>query len=575
MAGSDRAERIAALADKLVPLAGKIRGMRIEAEQWNLLIDVLSSVLAIDRSQDEDESALLDQRYARVDHEHLGQVSAAWLDADLQARTADGGGSLSTRQALADMAQSVASLRTEVARLTTLVQAQQASVDRSSAAEIDRTRLLKTFDDRFAGVENLRTLVTGVARSQQALQANVTTVLELRQSLADASGNPIDVAGLVGKVADLQSLRDSLTGIDGKPVRLRDLQLEIIKQGDAISAAGAGNLDQRLAVLASDLQAKASLDAQGRVEGLRTDLTAAQAASVASLGDKLESGLAAGREATLSASAASVAAAETRLNASLAAGIQTAKAGLSADLQRGVGDAVTRSLANLGDLVAAAADARIPGIKADIQNQVQASLGAALKTGLTDAETRLGVRVDGLQNSLMAATQAIPDEVQAAVDHSAAALGARLDASVAAQADQLRDTLSASLGERVKAFVTTALGDVRSLVAASVADSLKDLDTRIGTAVTASTRGLSDEITAAVGDQIAAANIDGQIAIANTGLATQLRAEIAASAARVQASSIAAINSSVTNLRVELNHNIDTRIVTRSPVTPIVIGHGG
>ena len=549
--------------------------MRIEAEQWNALIDVLSSVLEIDRAQDEDESALLDQRYARVDHQHLGQVSAAWLDADLQARTGNGGGSVSTRQALADMAQSVSSLRTEVARLTTLVQAQQATVDRSSADAIDRTRLLKTFDDRFAGVEDLRTLVTGVAQSQQKLQANVTTVLDLRKSLADASGNPIDVAGLVGKVNDLQSLQDSLTGIDGKPVRLRDLQLQIIKQGDAISAAGAGNLDQRLAVLSADLQAKAGADAQGRVDGLRTDLTAAQAASVASLGDKLESGLAAAREATLAASAASVAAAEARLNASLAAGIATAKVGLSADLQRGVSDAVTQRLANLGDLVAAAADARTPGIKADIQNQLQASLGAALKAGLADAETRIGARVDGLQTSLTAATQAIPGEVQAAVNDSATALGARLDAGVAAQVDKLRDALSASLDERVKAGVTAALGNVKSVVAASVADSLKDLDARIGTAVTGATRGLSDEVKIAVGEQIAAANISGQIAVASSGLATQLRSEIAASAATVQANNLAAINSSVTNLRTELNHNIDTRIVTRTtPVTPIVVAHG-
>jgi hypothetical protein len=573
MASSDRAVRIAALADKLAPLAGKTRGMRIEAEQWNALIDVLSSVLEIDRAQDEDESGLLDQQYARVDHQHLGQVSAAWLDPDLQARTGNGGSSVSTRQALADMAQSVSSLRTEVARLTTLIQSQQATVDRSSADEIDRTRLLKTFDDRFAGVEDLRTLVNGVAQSQQTLQANVSTVLDLRKSLADASGNPIDVAGLVGKVNDLQSLKDSLVGIDGKPVRLRDLQLQIIKQGDAIAGAGAGNLDQRLAVLSSDLAAKASADAQGRVDGLRTDLTATQAANTASLNDKLTSGLAAARDATLAASAASVAAAEARLNAGLAAGIDTAKASLATDLQRNISDAVTGKLANLGDLVAAAADARTPGIMANVQSKVQAALDANLKTGLANAETRIGTRVDGLQNSLTAATQAIPGEVQAAVSDSTTALSTSLAASVAAQADKLRDTLSASLDDRIKAGVTAALGDVKGLVTASVADSLKDLDTRIQTAVTTTTRGLNDEIKSAVADQVAAADIKGQIATANDRVVTQLRGEIATSAAKVQADSTATINSAVTNLRTEVTRTIDTRISTRV-TSPLVVGRG-
>ena len=193
---TDRARQIAALADKLQPLGSKARGMPIEAADWNAVVGVLSDVLGIELAQETDAAVLADQKYAPVGHQHLGQVSNAWLDADLQKSTADGGGGVATRQALSDMQRQVSSLQTQVAQLTALIQAQQASTDRTASNDIDRTRLLQGFDTRLGGVEGLGASVAQVAQSQQALQANVSTVLELRKSLSDANGRPINVAGL-------------------------------------------------------------------------------------------------------------------------------------------------------------------------------------------------------------------------------------------------------------------------------------------------------------------------------------------------------------------------------------------
>src|SRR5438270_9676542 len=118
---SDRARQISALSDKLQPLGAKARGMPIEATEWNTVVGVLSNVLAIELAQETDASILADQKYAPVDHQHLGQVSAAWLDPDLQQRTADGGGGVATRQALSEMQRQVGSLQVQVAQLTALV----------------------------------------------------------------------------------------------------------------------------------------------------------------------------------------------------------------------------------------------------------------------------------------------------------------------------------------------------------------------------------------------------------------------------------------------------------------------
>src|SRR5262249_41102135 len=158
-------------------LGGKARGMPIEATDWNVVVGVLSDVLGIELAQETDASVLADQKYAPVAHQHLGQVSATWLDADLQQRTADGGGGGATRQALSDMQRQVSSLQTQVAQLTALIQTQQASTDRAASNDIDRTRQLVGFDTRFAGLEGLGTSVTQIAQSQQAMQANVNTVL--------------------------------------------------------------------------------------------------------------------------------------------------------------------------------------------------------------------------------------------------------------------------------------------------------------------------------------------------------------------------------------------------------------
>src|SRR5204863_1856928 len=118
-------------------------------------------------------SILADQKYAPVDHQHLGQVSAAWLDSDLQQRTADGGGGgVATRQALSEMQRQVGSLQVQVAQLTALVRSQQSSTDRTATNDIDRTRRLLGFDQRVAGPEGLGTPAMQLVQSQPAPQAH-------------------------------------------------------------------------------------------------------------------------------------------------------------------------------------------------------------------------------------------------------------------------------------------------------------------------------------------------------------------------------------------------------------------
>ena len=53
MATTNQLERIGALVDRLGPLAAKTRGMRIEAGEWNTLVDIVLGVLQVERAQAE------------------------------------------------------------------------------------------------------------------------------------------------------------------------------------------------------------------------------------------------------------------------------------------------------------------------------------------------------------------------------------------------------------------------------------------------------------------------------------------------------------------------------------------
>jgi len=567
---TDRARQIAALTDKLKPLGGKSRGMPIEAADWNTVVAVLSDVLGIELAQETDSSALADSRYAPIQHQHLGQVTAAWLDTDLQQRTADGGGGVATRQVLADMQRQVTSLLTQVAQLTTLVQAQQASTDRTASNDIDRTRQLIAVDTRIAGLEGLNTTVAGIAHAQQALETNVNTVLDLRKALSDANGKPIDVAGLAKDVADLQGLRDSLTGADGKPLRLRDLQLQIIDLTNRLPQTAGNALEQRLATLGSDLQAHAAADAKTQIDGLRTEMTAANITLASGLTTKLEGEIATARDSVTASATGQIAAAEARLNTNLTNGITAAQAGLTTTLQANVNDAVTKGLANLNSQIATVVDSRVPGLRAQLQTDVQNAVTPVLQKSVADGLAAFGTRLTTVETGLSRLNGGLAAQIQAAVDTSVTTLQTNLAQQVTTQVKAAQDSLSATIDQKVSAGVTAGLANLPTLVTQTVNGSLSNLDARVSAAVTTATSGLAAQVSAAVDAKLAQVNIAGQIKAATDALTTQLHNDIATSAAKVQSDSTAALNASITSLRTEVTNMINTRIpVTRTtPATP-------
>ena len=158
--------RIADLVQRVGVIGGKQRGMRIEAEEWNALVDVLLGVLQVDRLQEQSQHAQLDERFAPREHEHLGEVNVAWLEPSLQNGLA-GRDAVSTRQVLADMDRKIVAMQSQLTTLQTTLDAHQRQLDRAAVDEIGRTKTLRDFETRFEGVANIRTTVQTISGDQR------------------------------------------------------------------------------------------------------------------------------------------------------------------------------------------------------------------------------------------------------------------------------------------------------------------------------------------------------------------------------------------------------------------------
>jgi len=188
----------------------------------------------------------------------------------------------------------------EMARLTAIVERQQERNDRASVDELERGVKLREFEARFSGLENLRAMVSGLAKNVTDLAPAIQAVLDLRGELRDDNGDPIDVQAMAAQLALVRTLAEHLNGIDGTPVRMRDVELRLRELTDALGLPGGIGLEGRIAQHATQLVV--SLNEQ--FEGLSGDLKSEQQAALNDLSinqDAVLNDLRANQDAALTA----------------------------------------------------------------------------------------------------------------------------------------------------------------------------------------------------------------------------------------------------------------------------------
>ena len=550
---ADNLERIAALIDRLGPLTGKTRGMRIEAGEWNSLVEILQGLLQVERAQEQMAQSQLEERFALKAHDHLGEVSAAWLDADLQARSGGADSSVSTRAALADISSRIAGLNTEVGRITALLDSHGKLIDRSQIEELDRARRLKQFDDRFAGVENLRTLVSTLSNEVTGVKSNVDTVLELRQSLRDAAGDPLDVNKMRQELTDVQSLRDNLKGVDGELLRLRDVEIKLRELSDSIGVGPAGGLEARIGAVVAGAEQRLNARVDERAAGLKVDLDTGLSASEERMRGQLTAGLDSSRTSLEQSLTQQVGAAEGRLTTTFDTKLSQSSADTDARTLAAATSLVEAKFALVPDQVRTITTALVNDARNGLREELRVSLTAVLDSKFTAFDTQFSGRADAVDVKVTGIEASIPGIVGAQLNTFGQEMETRLSTNLATSVEQARLQLKDELTGVVRGSVVDSLSNLDARIATTVDDRLSGFDTRIDHAVTVATANLSQDVTAEVTRQVAAADVAGQISVANATLAQELRAEQTRAIATVQAQNSSAVANAVGLLRSEIS----------------------
>ncbi len=565
MATATQLERIAALVDKVTPLGNKQRGMPIEADDWNTLVSVLTGILEIDHTQETGGSQVLATRFAAIDHDHLGEVTSEWLAADLQGSF--GGLGIEARRTLAEMNERIAVLSAEVARLSELVKGQQSVVDRVQVVNLDHTRKIRSFDDRFSTVDTLRTQVEGLGTQVIDMSKNVDVVLETRQILTDPTGKPIDLFALTKEISNLQEVSENLRGVSGEFVRLRDVEVRL-SQLETVSDVGGGfDLDTRIGEvvglaeerLASRFETQINTQVDSKVAEhagqLRGDLEASNLTQFESLRGELRTDLEARSDAQIAAAEGRL---DTRLNDALATNREQLRGELLLETQQaidaGVGEAESRLNERMAGELAAGLDRVQVDVLAAATAEVNSRVGD-LSAGLDQRITAVETGLDTLGNQTL--PQRI-EEVLGLVDE-------RVDAGVN---DALGD-----LDQRVNRVVT------RGLERGTFNDQLgRIIDERMGNQplprdmvldlvdeVLAEREGvLRDELRGEMARTIEGLRAEQQAEVSRlVNDLGALRGEVDSGRNALREEISLQVKSEVSTLRSEVNKTIDDRLVLR------------
>ncbi len=551
MAELGQLRRIAALVERLEPLASsgrKKKGDRIEAEDWNAVVEILLGVLGVDRGQEEALVSSLTDRFAPADHQHPGEVTADWLSADLQAKLAGGGESLAARRLVDELDGRITGLASQVAQLSTQVEGLQASLDRAAAGELDRGRTLRNFETRFTNLESVRAVVGNLGNEVSGITGKVDELLALRGNLTDDQGNPLDLRGLRKDVTRLATLTKNFDGVDGRPLKLRDLEIQLRELSDVVGAGGSRGFEHVVTQVADQVRPALESRVQQAVDVAQSEEREQRLAGEGRLRSEIATSVATSRDGLTQTLTQLTAASETRLGGRLDERLATTSAQLSRDASAAAAALVTERLANLPAQVRGEVATAITPVRAELS----ASLQADLRTQVSGVEGRLNTRLERTERRVDGLEIQLPRRLGELVDARGLEIEDRLGSTVDTRLASASDGLRAELAPRIAAAADERLGDLDARLAGAVEGRLGDLDARVGRAVAQATADQGQRVAEEVGVQLGQLDVPGRISGATQSLGTRLREELSRSLAEQQARTSTAIDGALTLVRGEI-----------------------
>lgn len=406
-------ERVAALIERLQPLAQAQRGELIRAEEWNTVVD---AVIALARAIVADR-----QQPSLPAHEHLDQVSLSWLDPAL--RRLIERGPLAEPAALAEVQaldRRAKRLEQRAADLDAAMREVRTRAEEVVTRDLRRERTVVELGQRLERVPDAAEAVRDLRGSLDDLRADIATAAEASERL-QLDGEPIDVGALVQRVGQLDQLRQRLTLPDGQMLDALALEqrFESLRNG----VVGRDELDERL-----DRFGGLSPE---RLSGLRTELAAERDAALADQREVLTAELQGRLDERLSVVDARLSDTLGSLDAQVGAlrgqvdaareRLDTALPGL--DAGRAEVDALGRTVAELRDQLSGSVSA-VDGLRGELL-ELRATTQDLRREVSQDLDARIDSRLDQRFDQRFTERDAALDE----------RLDARIDARVRQQVD--------------------------------------------------------------------------------------------------------------------------------------------
>lgn len=527
-------ERLESLLERLIPLADKVRGELIEADDWNLLV---GSLIEVGRSTLSDEASI-------PDHEHPDQVGVGWLDAQVRELVTGGGlKDPGVETQFLKLRRDIDAMRRRLDALSNGLDSSRARIEEVSTNDLIRERAVTTLNRKVLGAADDRSDIADLRTTLRTLETEVVRAVEVGAQL-EVNGEPLDVAGLVSRVDEVETLRERLTQANGELLdaiaferRLSDVETSTVSESDLTSAledfretVGSGSLDLDRVLDESRLASRetATAIAELMANDLRTEVNTrfneigptvdlAVDRRTASLTDDVLT-------TTRSERADELAASEGAVRSDLQALIDRQIAATN--------ETVSSRFAEIPDLIAGEVSgrldegisgaigeigSRLDGLDADLGRlgdqlsessrsleTLETSLGVALRR---EAAERARVRTELLGRIAQVEIEIGP-RIQTVVDESRAILRTDLEATVAAARRDLEGRLDRVAREaavtEVQVLSTSVRTDVQSIVRQEIGATLADVRTEMTTEVDSINR----RVAGLVANEVARATAD-------------------------------------------------------------------
>lgn len=557
-------QRLAALLERLAPLSTKQRGELIEADDWNVLVGALIEVGRAALATGESDTIAA--------HEHPDQVGIGWLDPRVRQLVTGGGvKDPAVETGFFKIRRDLGALTTRLDKVGGDVASSRARIDEVATKDLVRETTLTRLNRKVLGAADDRGDIADLRGTLRTLETEVARAVEVGGRL-EVDGEPVDIAGLVRRVGEVEILRDRLTQPSGELLdasvferRLLELEATLVTEGDLTDA-----IDDLRGRGGGDFDLGSVLDAA------RDASRETASATVGSLGTELRSELAGRFEEIGPVVDASVNVAVERATTSLADEILSEA---RSDFGEAMGEVETSVRSDLQALLEEGISATTENVNARLA-EIPAVVGAEVARELDSALIEVTGRLDGLSEEVGGLGGRVTTNAGTIADVNTAFEGARRD-DAAARASLRTEVLGriteveGQIDGRIRVAVDDARTILRTDLEGAVGAARRDLEVRLAavareaaiTEVRVLSTGLRTDMQSLVREEIDGSLVDIRTEISGevTGLRQRVSGMVANEVARASADIPNLVREEFETFRPEINRIVDTRI-SRPPI---------